>query len=474
MARSHAGKAERRVRHGTCVLDQLEPGGSHGKPTRDALEQHDAELFFERGHLTPNRRLRCARCPRRRRKRTGLSGREEGSNLVPIEPDVAPIHAGVHSKRTDLWNVQYALACPYFGRSGAPSPHRFGKDEQMQAVTSKVYGGPEVLEATEVARPSIKPNEILVRVHASAVTEGDRRIRAADFPGVSAVFGRLLMGLSGPRRSIGGSNFAGRVVQVGQEVTGFAVGDDVFGGAMHGAYAEYLAVPSSSGVAKLPHGVTYAEAAAIPYGGVTALVFLRDMAQVRPGERVLIVGASGGVGRMAVQLAKHLGAHVTGVCGEDAELVRALGADDIIDYRHEDFTQRAERWDVIFDTTQGNHFRAYRSALTRTGRYLSLYVTVRLLGEMIITKLRGGPRALTGVAMGDPQLTDQLRELVARGALRAVIARRYPLAETARAHAFLESQRPHGSVVIDVVETTARSLERATSGSAGARQWKVA
>src|SRR5690606_1134093 len=117
---------------------------------------------------------------------------------------------------------------------------------------------------------------------------------------------------------------------------------------------------------------------------------------------------------------------VTGVCGEDAELVRALGADDVIDYRREDSTQREERWDVIFDTIQGNHFRAYRSKLTPTGRYLSLYVTARLLGEMIITKLRGGQRALTGVTLGGPQLTDQLRELVARGAVRAVIARRYP------------------------------------------------
>ncbi|MCA9708130.1 MAG: NAD(P)-dependent alcohol dehydrogenase [Myxococcales bacterium] len=282
------------------------------------------------------------------------------------------------------------------------------------------------------------------------MTEGDRRLRAADFPGVSAVFGRLMMGLTGPRHAIGGSNFAGRVVEVGRDVTDWSVGDDVFGGAMHGAYAEYLAVPARSGIARVPEGLTYGEAAAMPYGAVTALVFLRDLAQVQPRERVLIVGASGGVGRMAVQLAKHLGAHVTGVCGEDAELVRGLGADAIIDYRREDFTERAERWDVIFDTTQGNHFRACRSVLTQTGRYLSLYVTVRLLAQMLATRLTGGPRALTGVAVGNPQLTGEVAALVEQGALRPVIAGRYPLAQAAEAHAFFQSHRPHGSLVIDV------------------------
>lgn len=321
----------------------------------------------------------------------------------------------------------------------------------MQAITSSIYGGPEVLEAKEVQRPTLKPDEILVRVHASAVTEGDRRIRAADFPGISAAIGRLMMGFKGPRHAIGGSNFSGRVVEVGQKVTRFAVGDDVFGGTMHGAYAEYLAVPASGGIAKIPDGMTYGEAAAIPYGGVTALVFLRDMARVLPGERVLIVGASGGVGRAAVQLAKHLGAHVTGVCGEDAELVQALGADEIIDYRREKFTERKEHWDVIFDTLEGDHFRAYRPKLTEKGRYLSLYVTIGLLAQMAITSLRRGPRALTGVAMGNPQLTGELRELAAQGAIRAVIAKRYPLEKTADAHAFLETRHPHGSIVIDVV-----------------------
>jgi NADPH:quinone reductase-like Zn-dependent oxidoreductase len=135
--------------------------------------------------------------------------------------------------------------------------------------------------------------------------------------------------------------------------------------------------------------------------------------------------------------------------------VRELGADEAIDYRREDFVRRGERWDVIFDAIEGNHFRSYRPALTHTGRYLSLYMTLRLLLQMAITRFRDGPRALTGVALGDPRLTNDVRELARQGALRAVIARRFPLARTAEAHAFFESGRPHGSVVIDVVDTTA-------------------
>ncbi len=329
---------------------------------------------------------------------------------------------------------------------------------KMQAITNTIYGGPEVLQLSEVERPQVGPNDILVRVHASTVTEGDRRLRAADYPGLSAVFGRLFSGVTAPRNTVGGSNFAGRVVAVGENVTRFCVGDDVFGGAMHGAYADYVAVPENSGVAEMPEGTTYGEAAAIPYGAVTALAFLRDKARVQPGERVLIVGASGGVGRMAVQIAKHLGAHVTGVCGKDAALVRELGADEVIDYRSQDFTRSTERWDVIFDTTQGDHFRSFRKVLTETGRYLSLYVTVRLLLEMAVTAWRGGQRAITGVAMGNPELTDDVRELTERGAIRATIAKRFPMSQAVGAHTFFEQARPHGAVVIDVVEARAETF----------------
>ncbi len=331
----------------------------------------------------------------------------------------------------------------------------------MRAIKNDQYGAPPVLTLCQIERPAVGPKEILVRVHATTVTQGDRRLRAADYPGMSALFGRLFTGLFRPRHPVGGTNFAGRVVQVGAEVTRFSVGDDVFGSSMHGAYAEYIAVAEKGPVAQLPESLGYADAATLPYGGGTALVFLRDMARVQPGERVLIVGASGGVGRLAVGLAKHLGAHVTGVCSTDSKLVRELGADETIDYRSEDFTQLGIKWDVIFDTTEGNHFRAFSRVLTASGRYLTLYVSLRVLLEMLLTKLRGGPRALCGVAMGDAQLLTDLGELADVGAVREPIAARFSLEQASAAHALLENEAPHGSIVLDVTDTSAAVIRAA-------------
>ena len=326
----------------------------------------------------------------------------------------------------------------------------------MRAMTHTTYGPPTVLTPSELERPTLRAGQILVEVHASAVTQGDRRLRAADFPGVSRVLGRLFSGVLRPRHPVGGTNFAGRVVQVAPDVTRFAVGDDVFGGVMHGAYAEYLAVGENEGIARMPSGVSYGEAAAIPYGAVTALVFLRDIAKVRKGERVLILGASGGVGQMAVQLARHLGAHVTGVCSRDMELVRELGAEQVIDYRQQDFTALDQRWDVVFDTSDGQNFRRVRPVLSESGRYLSLYVTVRILAEMALSAMGSGPRALTSIALGTPALMEDIAALVGDGAIRAVVAEHYPLARLAAAHAALQATRPSGTLVVQVSAGAAR------------------
>lgn len=331
----------------------------------------------------------------------------------------------------------------------------------MRAIKNERYGAPDVLTPCELDRPAVGPRDILVRVHATTVTQGDRRLRAADYPGLGALFGRIFSGVFRPRHKVGGSNFAGRVVQVGRDVTRFSVGDDVFGSTMHGAYAEYLVVPADGTVAPLPETAGYAAAAALPYGGVTALVFLQDLARVQPGERVLIVGASGGVGRLAVSIAKHLGAHVTGVCSADAELVRRQGADEVIDYKQEHFAERGTQWDVIFDTTQGNHFRAFRKALTATGRYVTLYVTLRVLAEMLLSKFRSGPRALCGVALGNAQLLADVGRLADKVALRDPVAARFPLHRAREAHALLEDASPHGSIVLDVAETAGTASEAA-------------
>ena len=321
----------------------------------------------------------------------------------------------------------------------------------MLAAIQNRYGAPDVLTVAEVEAPTVGEREILVRVHASPITQGDRRLRAADFPGITRVLGRLAIGVFGPRHRVPGTGFAGRVVAVGASVTRYAVGDDVFGSAMHGAHAELLTMAEDGPVARMPRGFGYDEAAALPYGGVTALRFLRDFGGVQPGQRVLILGASGGVGRLAVQLAHHLGAEVTGVAsGDQAELVRSLGADHVIDYQREDFTRGERRYDVILDTGDRSSFGRARGSLTPTGRYLSLHVSLRVLFQAAYTRLRGGRRAMFGVAFGDAEDIDAVRQLAEDGALRPVLDRSYPLGEIARAHAHLEQAHPHGSVIVTV------------------------
>jgi len=328
--------------------------------------------------------------------------------------------------------------------------------ETMKAAIHNEYGSPRVLRIGEITRPTPRDNEILVEVHASAVTQGDRRLRAADFPGAGAIAGRLMFGLLRPRNPTPGTTFAGRVVAVGKAVTRFAVGDRVFGGCSRGAQAEYLTVAEDSAVAKLPVGIGYDEAAAVPYGAATALAFMRDIAAVKPGDRVLILGASGGVGRFAVQIARHLGAHVTGVCSADkAEMVRQLGARAVIDYAREDYTNNGETYDVIFDTVSGDGFRAAKPSLSRRGRYVSLYMTLRIGLQMLWGAMFGGPRAAAGVVLNNQELMEEVAVLLGEGAIWPVVAERFALDRVADAHEALESGNLEGAVVVSIVDAPA-------------------
>lgn len=326
-------------------------------------------------------------------------------------------------------------------------------EKAMKAATHSQYGSADVLLVQDVETPTAGPNQVLVRVHASPVTEGDRRLRAADFPGFSAVIGRLMFGVFRPRNPVPGTMFAGRIVAVGAAVTRFAVGDDVFGGCDNGAQAEYLAVNEDAQLAKIPEGVGYEEAAAAPYGAGTALAFLRDIAQVQAGERVLIVGASGGVGRFAVQIARHLGAHVTGVAsGRNAEMVTQLGAHAFIDYETEDYTTNGQTYDVIFDLASGNGFRGAKRSLTKEGRYVTVYLTLLVLWQMLLGAVLGRSKARFAVVMGDQSLTTDVAALLADGVVQPVRAGRYPLARVADAHAEQESGRAAGTVVVSIHE----------------------
>lgn len=318
----------------------------------------------------------------------------------------------------------------------------------MRAAITPKYGPANVLEMRDVPRPSIGPNDVLVQVHASPVTAGDLRLRAADFPSITAVAGRLLLGVRRPKKAVQGTMFAGRVVEVGAAVTRFAPGNDVFGSAADGAYAQYVAVAEGGALAKMPTNLSYEQAAATPYGAVTALRILRDVAAVRPGDEVLVIGAAGGVGRFAVQLAKHLGARVTGVCSRNTfDVVRSLGADHVIDREH-DFTGSDRRWDVIFDTAGATTFRHCKSALTSKGRYVTLLISVPLLVAVATTSLFGGPKAKFAIVMPKHADLDELRELVERAIVRPVVGELFPLERIAEAHATAEKDRTHGTVIV--------------------------
>ena len=325
----------------------------------------------------------------------------------------------------------------------------FLRKKTMSAVVYHSYGTPDVLTVADVDRPEVGKGKVLIRVHASPVTQGDRRMRAADFPGFLAIFGRLMTGLSRPRHSIPGTNFAGEVVEVGQGVTQFEEGDRVFGACGHGAHAQYLCVDADSAFTKMPEGTGFEEMADVPYGAGTALRFLRDIGEIQSGDRVAIVGAAGGVGRHGVQLAKHLGAEVTAVSrGSDADFVRSLGADAVVDYKLQPFPGDEGPFDIIFDTSGTLHFSDCRDALTEDGRFLSLLMSLDLLAHMAWTAIRGGKRAMTGVALESREILDDLAELVAEGALTPVVDRTFPLVRIRDAHQRLEERHPGGSVVV--------------------------
>lgn len=321
----------------------------------------------------------------------------------------------------------------------------------MIATTQSRYGGPEVLTQHQAPTPTFGPKDLLIAVRASPVTQGDRRLRSADFPGISALPGRLMMGVFAPRAPIPGSMFAGRVVQVGPQVTRFAVGDPVFGSAPAGAWAERLAVPEDSPVARMPEKLHFAQAAAIPYGAVTALVFLEQILRVQAKDRVLVLGGSGGVGRYALQLARHHGAHVTSV-GSAARhpLALRLGAHEVVDYRSQDFTALGQRWDVIFDTLGASSFAQARPCLSESGRYASLILSGDLIWHALRSRLRAGPQAHFGVAMGTREDMERVAELAKQGVFAPVLHRCLPHAAIAEAHRVLEEEHPAGEVIVEI------------------------
>ena len=321
----------------------------------------------------------------------------------------------------------------------------------MRAMTQDRYGPPEVLQLQSLAEPVPAAGEMLIEVHATVATPSDIAFRTG-----SPLIARLFSGLAKPKAPILGDNLAGVVRAVGSGVTRFKPGDRVYGSTApaSGACAEMICLPETAALAVMPPGMDFGEAAGLADGGLTALPFLRDTGEIQPGQRVLINGASGSVGTAAVQLAKILGAEVTGVCSRrNSDLVRALGADRVIDYAAEDFTQADDAYDVIFDAVGKSSFSRCKGALKPEGIYMVGTVpTPSLLLAMLRKHGKRGRFAATGLRPPADKCKDLalLSAYFSSGRLRTVIDRRYPLEQIATAHAYVETGRKVGSVVIDI------------------------
>ena len=328
----------------------------------------------------------------------------------------------------------------------------------MRAFTYDRYGPPEVLKLQDVPKPAPGDHEVLVRIRATTVTAGDWRVRSLDLPPGFKLLAHLALGFSRPRQPVLGTELSGEIEAIGKAVTRFQVGDPVFGftGMRMGCHAEYRCLPEEGygrkdeAVARKPANLDHGEAAALSFGGTTALSFLRK-AGLRAGEKVLVVGASGGVGTAAVQLARHLGAHVTGVCSTaNLDLVRSIGAERVIDYTREDFTRNGERYDVIVDTAGTAPFRRCEGSLADRGRLLVVLGSLPELLRAPWVSLTTRKKVIGGTASWGVEDLRFLASLAEAGHYRPVIDRRYRFEEMVEAHRHVDAGHKRGNVVVTV------------------------
>ncbi len=313
----------------------------------------------------------------------------------------------------------------------------------MKAVIINSYGSPDVLEYADIDRPKIANDELLVKVSASSVNPVDWKTRRGDL--------QMLSGFNFPK--VLGSDLSGVVVEVGQRVKKFQPGDEVYtfvNPLSGGAYAEYVAVSEGNAALK-PQNITHAEAAAVPVAGLTAFQSLMDLGQMRPGQKVLINGASGGVGTFAVQIAKAFQARVTGVCSaKNRRLVEGLGCDRVIDYAEVDFAQELEKYDIILDAVGKRSFAACEKVLEPGGVYISTLPSFDNIAPNLGSLFFPGKKAKLVLAKPSPRDLNALRELMENGSVQSIVDRTYPLEQIAEAHAYSETHRSVGKIVVTV------------------------
>lgn len=306
----------------------------------------------------------------------------------------------------------------------------------MKAVVYKKYGAPEVLKLIDIKKPQPKDNEILVKIHAATVTSGDVRLRSSDFPPLFWLPARLIFGLFKPKKSILGHELAGTIEKIGKSVTKFNVGDEVFGTTTMlktGSYAEYICLPQQwkhGVVAIKPKNLNFKEAAALPVGSMTAM-YLLNKANLKKGQRVLVYGASGSVGSYAVQLANKEGAEVTGVCSDsNLEMVKSLGADHVINYKKNDYTESNEKFDIVFDAV-GKTTKSEAKKVLNSG---GVFVSVTMLTKEKVEYLK------------------EVKNLVEQGKIKPFIDKTFTLNNLVKAHEYVDSGRKRGNVVIEIVK----------------------
>ena len=331
----------------------------------------------------------------------------------------------------------------------------------MKAIVFTEYGTPDVLKIKEVAKPTPKENEILVRVHATPINYGDLIARnfgnltpgEFNMPAPLYLPSRMAFGWNKPRVNILGSELAGEVEAVGRDVTKFKTGDAVFAylGMNMGANAEYVCIPEAGSVALKPSNLSYEEASTLPYGAIMATSLLAK-GNLQRGQKVLINGASGGIGSMAVQLAKHFGADVTGVCGTPRlEFVKSLGADRVIDYTQEDFTQNGETYDLIFDILGRSSFSQVRRSLKPNGIYLLASFKMKALLQMLWTSITGSrQKVICAFANETSESLVFVKALVEEGKIKAIVDKRFPMEQAPEAHRYVEDGHKQGNVVITI------------------------